>query len=110
MASSGWCTNFYRRYDFKLSRHAGEGGDANKASAESGHHGIPRMLTELGARQEKVFNADETGITFGAQLQQTLVATSVRGIKKEMDRVLCCNVTSTERLKPVMCGKMAVGI
>ena len=110
MARSGWCTNFYRRYDFNLSRSVGEGGDVNDASAEVGRHRIPLVLLEVGAHTENVFNADETGIIFGAQPHQTLVPISVLGTKKDMDQVLCCNFTSTKRLKHVMCGKVAVGI
>ena len=109
-ASQGWATNCCRRNSLKMRRRAGEGEDANEASAELKMHGIPLILRELGARPEDVFNADETGIIFAAQPQRTLAPESVRGTKKDMDRLtllLCCNVTGTERLKPVMCRKMA---
>ena len=46
----------------------------------------------------------------GAHLERALAPTSVKGTKRDMDRLtllLCCNVTGTERLKPLMCGKVA---
>ena len=98
-----------RRHGLKMRRCCGEGGDANEASAELARHSIPRLLTQLGARVEEVFNCDETGIIFGAHPERTLALTSVKGTKRNMDRLtllLCCNVTGTERLKPLICGKM----
>ena len=107
--SNGWACNFVRRHGLRMRRRCGEGGDANEASAELAKHGIPRVLDHLGARPKDVFNCDETGIIFGAHPERTLAPTSVKGTKRDMDRLtllLCCNVTGTEKLKPVMCGKM----
>ena len=107
--SNGWACNFVRRHGLKMRRRCGEGGDANEASAELARHAIPRVLMELGARPQEVLNCDETGIIFGAHPERTLAPTSVKGTKRDMDRLtllLCCNVTGDERLKPLMCGKM----
>ena len=109
-ASNGWACNFVQRNGLKMRRRCGEGGDANEASAELGKHSIPLVLQQLRARPEDVFNCDETGIIFGAHPERTLAPTSVKGTKRDMDRLtllLCCNVTGTERLKPLMCGKVA---
>ena len=107
--SNGWACNFVRRHGLKMRRRCGEGGDANEASAELARHAIPRVLAQLGAQPEEVFNCDETGIIFGAHPERTLAPTSVKGTKRDMDRLtllLCCNVTGDEKLKPLMCGKM----
>ena len=98
-----------RRHGLLMRRRCGEGGDANEASAELAKHSIPRVLAQLRANPEDVFNCDETNIIFGAHPERTLAPTSVKGSKRDMDRLtllLCCNVTGTEKLKPVMCGKM----
>ena len=108
--SNGWVCNFVRRNGLRMRRRCGEGGDANEASADLARYAIPRVLRELGARPEDVFNCDETGIIFGAHPERTLAPTSVKGTKRDMDRLtilFACNVTGTERLKPLMCGKMA---
>ena len=108
-ASNGWSCNFVRRNGLKMRRRSREGGDTNKASADLARHAIPWVLEHLGARPEDVFDCDETGITFGAHPERTLAPTSVKGTKRDMDSItllLCCNVTGTERLKPLMCGKM----
>ena len=107
--SNRWACNFVRRNRLKMRRRCGEGGDANEASVELGRHAIPLLLQHLGARPEDMFNCDETGIIFGAHPERTLASTSVKGTKRDMDRLtllLCCNVTGTEHLKPLMCGKM----
>ena len=107
--SNGWCTNFCRRHDLKMRRRCGEGGDANRASADLARDGIPAVLQILGARPEDTFNCDETGIIFGAQPHRTLAPTKVSGTKKVLDRLtvlFCCNVTGTERMRLVMLGTM----
>ena len=109
MGSNGWACNFVRRHGLKMRRCCGEGGDANEASAELARHSIPRLLAQLGARPEEVFNCDETGIIFWAHPKRTLAPTTFKGTKRVMDRLmllLCCNVTGTERLKSLICGKM----
>ena len=109
MGSNGWACNFVRRHGLKMRRCCGEGGDANEASAELARHSIPRLLAQLGARQEEVFNCDETGIIFGAHPKRTLAPTSVKGTKRDMDRLTllpCCNVTSRKRLKPLIRDKI----
>ena len=106
--SHGWACTFVRRNGLKMRRRCGEGGDANEASAVR-RHSIPVVLQHLGVRPKDTFNCDETGIIFGAHPQRTLAPTSVKGTKCDMDRLtllLCCNVTGTERLKPLMCGRM----
>ena len=104
-ASTGWACNFVRQNGLGMRRRCGEGGDANEASAELRKHAILRVLLQLGATVEDTFNCDDTGIIFGAHPERTLAPTSVQGTKRDMDRLtllLCCNVTDTERLKPLM--------
>ena len=84
-------------------------GDENEASDELARHAIPRVLTHLGVRVEEAFNYDETGIIFGAHSERTLAPTSIKGTKRDMDKLtllLCCNVTGTEELKSLFCGQM----
>ena len=66
------------------------------------------MLALLNARPQDVFNADETGVCFGAQPHKTLATGRVSSVKHVNDRItvmLCCYATGTERLKPLVIGK-----
>ena len=81
-------------------RRFGEGGDANQASADLARSSIPYILEQLGAKPEDTSNCDETDMVIGAQLHCTLTPSSVKGSKREMERLtilLCTNVTGTER-------------
>ena len=69
-----------------------------------------RRLTKhlLDANREDIFNCDKTGINFKEHLKRILTSTSLKGTKRDMDRLtllLCCNVIGTKRLKSLMCGK-----
>ena len=81
-----------------MRRQYGEGGDANVASADLAKSAIPFILESLRARPEDVFNCDETGIVFGAQPHRTLAPFSVKGSKREMDRLtvlLACDAKTS---------------
>ena len=96
------------RHGLALRRRVGEAASANIANVELARHEIPIVLALLNARPQDVFNADETGIVFGAQPHKTLAAGRVSGVKRVADRIivmLCCNATGSERLKPLVIGK-----
>ena len=70
-----------------MRRWVGEAGSANAANIELARNALPMVLAVLGLRAEDVFNADETGIVFGAQPCKTLVFHRMAGVKKEKDRI-----------------------
>ena len=61
-------------------------------------------------RPEDVYNADETGLFFRMTPNQTLATKTVKGMKKDKNRItvlLCTNATGTDKLKPLVIGKSA---
>ena len=106
--SDGWIWRFCNLHGLALRRRVGESSCANIGNVELARHAIPIVLALLNARPADVFNADETGIVFGAQPHKTLAPGRVSGVKRVADRItvmLCCNATGNERLKPLVIGK-----
>ena len=106
--SHGLCAKFCARHGVALRRRVGEAGSANRANIELAQNAVPMVLAVLGSQERDIFNADETGIVFGAQPCKTMAFERTGSVKKETDRIsilLCCNATGEERLKPVIIAK-----
>ena len=107
--SSGWLSNFKDRYRLKCYSLHGESGAAPASAVQLAQDAVPRVLQELGAKPDDVYNTDETGLNYRTQPNKTLNHDGVpRGLRKMKERItvlLCVNVTGTDKRKPLVIHK-----
>lgn len=105
-ASSGWLSKFKRRYGFKVKQCSGEGFDVEKQNHDEFTSSTTKKIEEYG--ENNVFNCDETALFYKLAPSKSLVSKIRKGIKRYKDRItilLACNMSGTEKLKPVIIGK-----
>ncbi|KAG6940498.1 tigger transposable element derived 2 [Chelydra serpentina] len=111
-ASSGWLWRFQKRHGISQIAISGEKHSADAAATQSYPAKLREILQAEGYSEERVYNANETGIYYKMLPDKTLaVRTDER--KKEVykqakDRLtllFCVNVTGKHKLKPLCIGK-----
>jgi Tc5 transposase DNA-binding domain/DDE superfamily endonuclease/CENP-B N-terminal DNA-binding domain len=107
-ASNGWLDKFKKRHDMRRFKIQGESESAPIELLPGHRKELVELLRQY--RPEDVYNADETGLFFRMTPDQTLATQAVKGKKKDKERItvlLCTNATGTDKLKPLVIGKLA---
>lgn len=101
--SLSWVSRFKQRNGIKLHKQHGEAGSADVAALEQQRKSLRDLLSQYSPAD--VFNMDESGLFFRMLPSQTLATHSTPGRKKDKARItvaLCANMTSTEKLEPIV--------
>jgi len=107
--SNGWLEKFRTRHAISFRVISGESTSVDNSTVEEW---AKRLLTIIdGFDKNDIFNADETGLFYRALPDRSLVLKKeeCKGGKKSKERLtilLCSNWTATEKLKPVVIGKI----
>ncbi|CAF4442073.1 unnamed protein product, partial [Rotaria magnacalcarata] len=107
-ASNGWLKKFRNRYAISFRTINGESALVDNSTVEEWTQRLSTILD--GFDENDVFNADETGLSYRATPDHSLVLSKeeCKGGKKSKERLtvlLCSNLTGTVKLKPVVIGK-----
>ncbi|KAG0438967.1 Tigger transposable element-derived protein 6 [Dictyocoela muelleri] len=106
-ASNGFIYKFRARHRISLKQYSRDSFNVNMQSFEEFIKDINDKISTYGS--ENVFNCDETGLFFKLAPSKSLASRERNGIKKYKDRVivlLACNMLGTEKLKPLVIGKL----
>ncbi|KAF4528878.1 hypothetical protein B566_EDAN017099 [Ephemera danica] len=108
--SSGWLTKFKKRYNVSALRICGEDAKVSDDLVEDWHQVNDDIIKSYKPCDR--FNMDETGLFFKCLPDSTLAKKGTRchGVKKSKERItvsLVSNQDGTEKLKPVVIGKIA---
>lgn len=107
-ASNGWLDRFKKRSGVVYSRCCGESASVSSDTVEKWTALLPELIREY--KPSDVFNADETGLFYNMQPEQTLAfkGESCHGGKRSKERLtvlLCANEDGSEKLPALVIGK-----
>ena len=108
-ASNGWLEKFRTRHAIAFRVISGESAAVDVSIVEEWAKRLLTIIHEFDAND--IFNADETGLFYRALPDRSLVLKKeeCKGGKKSKERLtilLCSNWTGTEKLKPLVIGKI----
>lgn len=109
MASNGWLEKFKIRHGISYRTICGESAAVNPITTNEWINRLPTIID--GYDCSDIFNADETGLFFKALPDKSLVLRKeeCKGGKKSKERftvLLCSNWDGSEKLKPLVIGKI----
>nr|XP_037272721.1 tigger transposable element-derived protein 4-like [Rhipicephalus microplus] len=109
-ASNGWLDRFKKRSGVVYSRCCGESSSVSSDTVEKWTALLPESIRQY--KPFNVFNADETGLFYNMQPEQTLTfkEESCHGGKRSKERLtvlLCTNEDCSENLPALVIGKFA---
>lgn len=101
--SDTWLRAFKRRYGWHYEKVRGEGASADLAKAESAREKLPKIISEIVASIEDVYNADETAIQYQKAPSKRIAsglhkAKGEKAAKSRITFTLCSNATGSVRL------------
>ncbi len=106
--SAGWLDKFKKRHGIKSFVLHGEGDSVDTGSLHTEQVKLQDVLSEY--EPDDIFNFDESALFFRLPPNRTLASIKRKGKKVSKDRItvgLCCNLTGSEKLDPVVIGKSA---
>ncbi|XP_037290737.2 tigger transposable element-derived protein 4 [Rhipicephalus microplus] len=107
-ASNGWLDRFKKRNGVVYSRCCGESSSVSSSTVEQWTALLPELIRQY--KPCDVFNADETGLFYNMQPDQTLTfkGEGCHGGKRSKERLtvlLCANEDGSEKLPALVIGK-----
>jgi hypothetical protein len=114
VCSSGWLSNFKKRYSISSHVRHGEAGSAPAVGVELAKSTLRELLSALPDKNgenpvdvhpKDIFNMDESGLCYGQQPSRTLARERAAGNKKDKKHMtvgLVVNATGTEQLRPII--------
>jgi hypothetical protein len=108
-ASNGWLDRFRTRYNIQFRLICGEARSVDSNTVDDWKSRLHSMIEHY--NPVDVFNCDETGLFFKMMPDRSLAVdrSDCRGGKKSKERytvMLCTNWAGTEKLKPLVIGKL----
>lgn len=106
--SSGWLSNFKKRYGISRHKIFGESQGNDMKAVVSGREELRKQLEKYDP--DNLFNFDETGLFYRLPPNSTLATRPVHGCKRQKDRLtigLLTNATGSYKPKPVVIAKAA---
>jgi hypothetical protein len=104
--SNGWLHRFKDRHGISKRNFEGESASANMQQVTTGRANLQALVA--GFELCDVYNTDETGLFYRLTPNSTLATGSVRGTKKNKERLtvaLCTNADGSDKRKPLVIGK-----
>jgi hypothetical protein len=105
-ATDGWLSGFKKRNGIKSYRLHGESASVTPESLGPAREELRKVLQSY--TLDTIYNCDETGLFFRLLPNQTLASTSMKGTKKDKERVtvlLTANASGTHKFKPLVIGR-----
>ena len=107
--SNGWLQKFRKRHGIKHRVICGESATVDPAIVDDWKERLPLIIGKYAPND--VYNADETGLFFKALPDRSLVMAkeTCKGGKRSKERftvLLCTNMTGTDKLQPLIIGKL----
>ncbi|CAF0924554.1 unnamed protein product [Rotaria sordida] len=108
-ASKGWLEKFRNRHMIGYRQISGESGSVCVTTTEEWKHRLTTIVN--GYSDDDIYNADETALLFKAIPDRSLVLNKeeCKGGKRSKERytvLLCTNCSGTDKLKPLVIGKI----
>ena len=107
--SNGWLEKFRTRHGIKHRAICEESATVDPVTVDDWKTRLPLIIDKYAPQD--VYNADETGLFFKALPDRSLVMVKVtcKGGKRSKERftvLLCTNMTGTDKLQPLLVGKL----
>lgn len=108
-ASEGWLQNIKERLGISRKFQHGESSSVSESTVLKGLDALKSIMSEYDPKD--IFNADETGLQWKMSPSSTLAkagdaAKGTKKIKARISIMFCCNATGSEKLKPLVIGKL----
>ena len=109
-ASNGWLEKFRNRHMIGYRQISGESAGVCATTTEEWKHRLTTIINEYS--DDDIYNADETGLLFKAIPDRSLVLNKeqCKGGKRSKERytvLLCSNWSGSDKLKPLVIGKLS---
>ena len=106
--SNGWLESFTNRYQISFRFLSGESAGVDMCAVASWQQALNDIVKEYNL--DDIYNCDETGILFRSMPTKSYVekndtAHGIKGSKERITVLLCCNMSGTDKCKPMVIGK-----
>lgn len=108
-ASNGWLDRFRTRYNISFRMISGESRSVDESKVSDWKIRLPNIIDHYDP--VNIFNCDETGLFYKLMPDRSMTVdrNDCKGGKKSKDRytvLLCTNSTGTEKMKPMVIGRL----
>ena len=106
--SNGWLETFTHRYQISFRLLSGESAGVDMDAVDSWRRALDDIVQDYNL--DDIYNCDETGLLFRTMPTKSYVEKSdnahgTKGSKERLTVLLCCNMSGTDKCKPLVIGK-----